>query len=152
MDPSDFEQIYQSIGVTLTPVGSRWKSICPFHLDQFPSFYVFEDGGYHCFGCGAHGSLHSILHKMNSEHKFLLPLKNVQEGTIKTVEKMFRQCEVVLSKKKKSLDFSSLCKLYDRLDYARTAAGYEAESQNVSSLKIIRFSKRVCDKITKSTN
>ena len=36
------------------PAG-RWKGCCPFHGEKTPSFYVYEDGHYHCFGCGAHG-------------------------------------------------------------------------------------------------
>ena len=36
------------------PAG-RWKGCCPFHGEKTPSFYVYDDGHYHCFGCGAHG-------------------------------------------------------------------------------------------------
>src|SRR6476469_9683071 len=35
--------------------GRQWKVCCPFHGEKTPSFYVYEDGHYHCFGCGAHG-------------------------------------------------------------------------------------------------
>ena len=28
---------------------------CPFHAEKTPSFTVYEDGHYHCFGCQAHG-------------------------------------------------------------------------------------------------
>ena len=35
--------------------GRQWKGCCPFHGEKTPSFYVYEDGHYHCFGCGAHG-------------------------------------------------------------------------------------------------
>ena len=31
------------------------KVCCPFHNDTFPSFYMYDDGHYHCFGCGLHG-------------------------------------------------------------------------------------------------
>jgi DNA primase len=39
----------------LTRSGRQWKGCCPFHGEKTPSFYVYEDGHYHCFGCGAHG-------------------------------------------------------------------------------------------------
>jgi DNA primase len=41
--------------VRLTRAGRQWKGCCPFHGEKTPSFYVYEDGHYHCFGCGAHG-------------------------------------------------------------------------------------------------
>src|SRR5689334_10185720 len=41
--------------VKLARSGRDWKGLCPFHNEKTPSFTVFEDGHYHCFGCGAHG-------------------------------------------------------------------------------------------------
>ena len=41
--------------VRLAKSGRQWKGCCPFHGEKTPSFYVYEDGHYHCFGCGAHG-------------------------------------------------------------------------------------------------
>ncbi len=36
--------------------GRRVKMRCPFHNERTPSFFLFEDGGYKCFGCGVHGN------------------------------------------------------------------------------------------------
>lgn len=57
---TDIEKIYTEAGVMLTQVGDRWKAPCPFHAEKDPSFMVYPDGGYHCFGCGAHGTLEDI--------------------------------------------------------------------------------------------
>jgi DNA primase len=46
--------------------GRQWKGCCPFHGEKTPSFYVYEDGHYHCFGCGAHGD--AIGFVMQSEN------------------------------------------------------------------------------------
>ena len=35
--------------------GSKLLACCPFHHESNPSFAVFEDGGYHCKGCGISG-------------------------------------------------------------------------------------------------
>jgi DNA primase len=35
--------------------GSVWTALCPFHNEKTPSFCVFPDHHFHCFGCGAHG-------------------------------------------------------------------------------------------------
>ena len=35
---------------------SRWHvGCCPFHAEKTPSFYVYPDNHFHCFGCNAHG-------------------------------------------------------------------------------------------------
>ena len=42
--------------VKLKREGREWKGLCPFHDETTPSFTVYEDGHFHCFGCGAHGT------------------------------------------------------------------------------------------------
>ena len=52
--------IVQIIGekVSLAPNGSNFKGLCPFHSEKTPSFMVNPQRGmYHCFGCGAGGSV-----------------------------------------------------------------------------------------------
>ena len=43
--------------VQLRRHGTLHVGRCPFHDDWEPSFVVYPDGYYHCFGCGAHGSV-----------------------------------------------------------------------------------------------
>ena len=44
--------------VELAPSGKSYKGKCPFHQEKTPSFHVYPvDQTYHCFGCGAHGSM-----------------------------------------------------------------------------------------------
>lgn len=38
-------------------VDKKGFACCPFHDEKTPSFKVYEDGTYHCFGCGAHGNV-----------------------------------------------------------------------------------------------
>jgi DNA primase len=42
--------------VKLIRSGRDTKACCPFHKEKTPSFHVYDDH-YHCFGCGAHGSI-----------------------------------------------------------------------------------------------
>jgi CHC2 zinc finger/Toprim domain len=51
------------IGETLplTRAGGTLTSLCPFHGEKTPSFRVYKDNHYHCFGCGAHGDIFSWL-------------------------------------------------------------------------------------------
>jgi len=36
--------------------GGRKKCLCPFHSEKTPSFVVFENNSFYCFGCGVHGN------------------------------------------------------------------------------------------------
>jgi DNA primase len=48
--------------VTLKKSGREYKACCPFHAEKSPSFWVSpEKQFYHCFGCGAHGTVISFL-------------------------------------------------------------------------------------------
>ncbi|MCP5360378.1 MAG: DNA primase [Sinobacteraceae bacterium] len=48
--------------VPLKKSGREYKACCPFHNEKSPSFWVSPDKQfYHCFGCGAHGSVLGFL-------------------------------------------------------------------------------------------
>lgn len=53
--------------VRLTRAGREFKGCCPFHNEKTPSFYVNDDKQfYHCFGCGAHGSVIDFAMRHNN--------------------------------------------------------------------------------------
>ncbi len=53
--------------VPLKKSGREYKACCPFHDEKTPSFTVSaEKQFYHCFGCGAHGTVIGFL--MNYRH------------------------------------------------------------------------------------
>jgi len=43
----------------LVPSGSTLKGRCPYsdHEDKNPSFYIYPDGRFYCYGCGRHGDV-----------------------------------------------------------------------------------------------
>ena len=47
--------------VQLRKAGANHSGRCPFHDEKTPSFHVYPDGHYHCFGCGAHGTTLGFL-------------------------------------------------------------------------------------------
>lgn len=48
-------------------VGRNGKAICPFHSDHRPSMQVYPgDGGFHCFVCGANGSVIDFIQRMEN--------------------------------------------------------------------------------------
>lgn len=51
---------YAKLGIDINLAGSNWKGLCPFHTEKTPSFVVFPDLSYHCYGCRAHGTYDTI--------------------------------------------------------------------------------------------
>lgn len=39
-----------------TAGGGKRKTSCPFHEEKTPSFIVYDDNSFHCFGCQKHGN------------------------------------------------------------------------------------------------
>lgn len=50
--------------VNLKQQGKRYVALCPFHKEKTPSFYVNEEGMFHCFGCGKGGDLFNFIMEM----------------------------------------------------------------------------------------
>lgn len=48
--------------VSLQKRGNFSTGLCPFHEENTPSFYVYEDH-YHCYGCGEHGDAINYVRK-----------------------------------------------------------------------------------------
>lgn len=59
----DIVSIIESAGIELKKQGQRHVSLCPFHAEKTPSFYVFQDQRFKCFGCGEHGDVIDFVQK-----------------------------------------------------------------------------------------
>lgn len=46
--------------------GFRMTGLCPFHEERTPSFFIFPDNHYHCYGCGAHGDSISFVMRLKN--------------------------------------------------------------------------------------
>lgn len=60
--------------------GAILLGCCPFHEEKTPSFTVFKDNHFHCFGCGEHGDVIDFVMKLNKLNfveavKYLLKLQ-----------------------------------------------------------------------------
>lgn len=61
IDDHNLEKLRQKdfTGLIKTPVklvGSKRFTLCLFHPEKTPSFCIYPDNSYYCFGCGAHGN------------------------------------------------------------------------------------------------
>ena len=51
------KRICEDDGIKFRKSGNRLKALCPFHTENTPSFVVFPDDHFHCYGCHAHGTI-----------------------------------------------------------------------------------------------
>lgn len=54
------ENFYES---RLRRSGSRLVGLCPFHKERTPSFFIFPDNHFHCYGCQVHGDVIDFVMK-----------------------------------------------------------------------------------------
>jgi hypothetical protein len=90
--------IVDTIGayVTLKKNGANHAGLCPFHNEKSPSFTVSETKQfYHCFGCGAHGTVITFLMEF-SGLEFIDALKSIDSSIqVMPTEKVRRNLSAV---------------------------------------------------------
>lgn len=60
----DLVAVIESAGIELKRSGTRLSGLCPFHQDRTPSFFVFQDNKFKCFGCQESGDVIDFVQKM----------------------------------------------------------------------------------------
>jgi DNA primase len=60
----DLSRVVTDSGVTLNVRGRSARGLCPFHDEKTPSFFVFPDNHFKCFGCGEHGDAVDFIQKL----------------------------------------------------------------------------------------
>jgi hypothetical protein len=60
----DLVSVVESAGVELRQRGTRHVGLCPFHTEKTPSFYVFPDNRFKCFGCSESGDSIDFVQKL----------------------------------------------------------------------------------------
>jgi hypothetical protein len=68
------ENLYEG---ELRQVGGRLQGLCPFHEEKTPSFFIFPDNHFYCFGCQEHGSAIDFLMKTKNID-FISAVKELQ--------------------------------------------------------------------------
>jgi len=69
--------------VRLRKAGRTFKGLCPFHTEKTPSFIVYPDGHYHCFGCWASGDVFTfVMRTENLEFREALQLLAERAGVV----------------------------------------------------------------------
>jgi hypothetical protein len=61
----DLLSVAESAGVDLHKRGCRHCGLCPFHTEKTPSFFIFPDNRFKCFGCGESGDCIDFVMKLH---------------------------------------------------------------------------------------
>lgn len=97
----DLVSVVESAGVELARSGSRHCGLCPFHAEKKPSFFVFPDNHYKCWGCGEYGDAIDFVQRLyNLSFPDALKYLGIEQGRItpkvkQDIERRKRRAELV---------------------------------------------------------
>jgi replicative DNA helicase len=103
--------------------GKTYVASCPFHDEKTPSFHVYPNQTFHCFGCGANGTVIDYVmfrenYKSPSETlEFIARQYNIALESINTDEWKQRRKEIERNRKEAAVHYQS----------SEQAAGYLVE-------------------------
>ncbi|HUV77829.1 MAG TPA: CHC2 zinc finger domain-containing protein, partial [Desulfobacterales bacterium] len=60
----DLVSVVEGAAVELKQRGTRHVGLCPFHNEKTPSFFIFNDNRFKCFGCGERGDTIDFIQKL----------------------------------------------------------------------------------------
>jgi hypothetical protein len=143
-------KLFALAGIKLQPAGEdQWKALCPFHGDSSPSFWVYDDGTYHCFGCLAHGSIFSLSDALMSDQGYLPDITSVKDDRKEMLNKLHKQLEIDLRKKLINQDPTLRCLLYDIFDLTFFHAQAKLNYTDKSILEVALFVRKKYSQILK---
>lgn len=143
-------KLFELAGIKLQPAGEdQWKALCPFHSDSSPSFWVYDDGSYHCFGCLAHGNIFSLSDALASDHMYLPDITDVKDDREELLNKLHKQLEIDLRKKLINQDPALRCLLYDIFDLTFLHAKAKLHDMDKSILEVTLFVRKKYNQILK---
>lgn len=127
---------------TLKRSGSDAKGLCPFHSEKTPSFHVSEQKQvYHCFGCGAKGTVISFISAMENL-SFVEAVKFLGDMYSIRVEEQSYADDKTANRKKKIYEINKIAARYF-YDNLVSEKGLEARkylmSRGLSAETITRF-------------
>ena len=82
-DSIDLVAIVEGSGTELKQFGRLHKGLCPLHDDTEPSFIVYPDQHFRCFGCQEHGDAIDFIQKIHScTFKEALSILGIEQGEL----------------------------------------------------------------------
>lgn len=135
------ENFYSDAGIVLTKSGSRWVAPCPFpgHKDTAPSFVVYQDGSYHCFGCGAHGTTKTLQKAFGINYRPFPDFDSLEDKHYDLVLYLREKVEGAVKLETLSLTQKQRFLLYDKIDQLFLIAKSRAKHVGVTRLDLLNF-------------
>lgn len=145
-------KLYALAGVKLKDAGpDKWKAPCPFHLESDPSFVVYDDGSYHCFGCGAHGTIYNLYEGTNLAYRQLPDIADVKEEKTETIDKLKFRMEKKIDQELRDQEAKLKGKLYDIFDLTFLYAYARIQNPEVNLIDVVLFIRKKCNQILNQT-
>jgi CHC2-type zinc finger protein/DnaB helicase-like protein/Toprim domain-containing protein len=120
--------------IRLKKVGDKYSGCCCLHQEKTPSFTIYPDMRYQCFGCGEAGNIFQLVQKMDN-CDFKTAVEKVKKelgswGEAKTaVESVFKS--VAEQKIYKTIPLSAWSKLEDNLAKSKPAIKFLWEERGI---------------------
>lgn len=142
------ESVYRKAGIILTPIGDRFTAPCPFHRESKPSFIVYPDGGFHCFGCGAHGNPEDIGDIFGLSIMHITDLETIRDPLVTHLAKLKDKYEAELELYVFDKSKKKIFKAYDQFDQLMMDAEEFIKDMEATPLRLLAFIKVRFEKIT----
>jgi hypothetical protein len=136
------EVFYREAGIALERFGSRWRARCPFHREKDPSFVVYSDGSYHCFGCRAHGTAKDIQKRFDLNYQPFPDLYSTKDPLAEKFIQLKSKMEDELNLLVVDLDNPVKFKAYDLFDALMIDARALVDHIETTLLDLIAFTKK----------
>ena len=130
-------RIYGQYVQGLKKVGDKYVGLCCLHSEKSPSFTIYPDGRYQCFGCGSAHNIFGLVQKMDN-CDFAAAVEKVRrevgesnwDKTRQTVESVFKP--VAESKTYKTLPLSAWTKLETALANSKEACDFLRNERGIT--------------------
>ena len=128
-------RIYSQYVKGLKKTGDKYVGLCPIHGEKTPSFTVFPDMRFNCFGCSAAGNIFQLLEQVDGQD-FKTAVETVKReigGWAEAKEKVEQVFKPVAEPKTyKTLDLVRWSKLESALESSLEAIKYLQEQRGIT--------------------
>ncbi len=141
-------RLYALAGIKLKLAGEdKWKAPCPFHVEKDPSFVVYDDGSYHCFGCGAHGTIYDLYEGTNTAYQMFPDITTVEDDKKKILDRLKSRLQEQIDDRLQTQDILLRGKLYDAFDLTFLHAYVKIQDPDTNLIDVVLFVRKKCKKI-----
>jgi len=141
---------YEQFGFTLQKSGNTYRMCCPFHKEDTPSFVVYSDLSYHCFGCHAHGSYEDFIMFFSGDSNRIFYVRSLDDIQVtreeRELSRIKQRLEQQIFQTLTDADFVVKETMWNRFDKLFLQVSFMREN-DLSFMELVLFIKREGNKI-----